>query len=775
MKRSLALLTLLFAAAVATAGDWSNWRGPKQTGVSDDTGLPAKFSANPKAKDSNVLWRVPYGGISDPIIQDGRVYVINKVGENLTQQERVMCFDAETGDVKWEHKFNVFLTDIVRDRLGWGHLAGDPETGNVYVHGTQGLLICFDKDGKILWQHSLTEEYGRVSGYGGRVCSPIVDEDLVIISMANASWGEQTVGGIRMAAFDKKTGAVRWWGWTDLRVYNTYYSCPTVAVINGERLVITGGGDGAITAFKVHTGEKVWSYKFGSESVNCTPVVEGDRIYCAHGEENENTTQGRVICVDGSKIVKGKYGPEPTLVWQVDGIKAKYASPALHKGKLYIPNEVGVLYCLNAEDGKQLWQYEYGKNTKGSPVVADGKIYITEVDARFHILEPKDTECAELASVFFRGRGAAPVELNGSPAIAHRKVYFMTSQDLYCIGLKDTEGTDARNPPPPQKQMAPRDAAPAHLQIEPADVTLVPGESQEFKAWAYDDKGQLIGPAEVEWELAGQLPLVFPVNFPDPPKMAPGAPPPLLKAELSEKTGATTKVTVSRPPPPGQFGRLVAKYKDLTNYSRVRVAVVPPFKADFSKVPVGRAPGGWVNTGGKFSVLKLPTGEVVLKKRDDAASPLVARAHAYIGLPTAKDYTIEVDVMGTKVRDELPDMGIDVQRYNLQLTGATQQLRLISWDALPRIDKSIVFPWKPDVWYSMKLTVDIQKDGKGLVHGKVWERGKPEPTDWTVEVEDPIPNLEGAPGLYGNSTANPTPKAHGTTVYYHNLRITPNK
>jgi outer membrane protein assembly factor BamB len=774
MKRTFSLVTVIIAAAVAQAGDWSNWRGPDQTGASREHGLPAKFSANPKVKDSNVLWRVPYGGISDPIVQDGRVYVINKVGENITQQERVMCFDADTGEVKWEHKFNVFLTDIVRDRLGWGHLIGDPETGNVYVHGTQGFLICFDKDGKILWQHSLTEEYGRVSGYGGRVTSPTVDGDLVIISMANASWGEQTVGGIRLVAFDKRTGAVRWWGWTDLRVHNTYYSCPTVAVINGERLVITGGGDGAVSAFKVRTGEKAWTYIFGNEAVNCTPVVAGDLVYIAHGEENENTTQGRVICIDGSKISKGKYGPEPKLVWQVDGIKAKYASPAIHDGKLYIPNEVGVLYCLDAATGKQLWQYEYGKNTKGSPVWADGKIYITEVDSRFHVLEPKDTECVELASVFFRGRGAVPVELNGSPAIANGRIYFMTSQDLYCIGLKDRPPAPD-DPKPPEAKEGDADTTPVHLQVVPADVDLVPGESIQLKARAFDSKGRLIGDVEVDWELAGQLPLQFPANWGPLPPATPGAgPPPPIKGTLSAQHGTSTKLTISQPPPPGQFGRVIAKFKGLTNYARVRVAVVPPFSADFSKVPEGRAPGGWVNTGGKFSVVKLPDGKVVLKKRDDAASPLVARAHGYIGLPTAKDYTITVDVMGTEVRNELPDIGIDVHRYTLQLAGNTQQLRLISWDALPRIDKSIAFPWKADVWYSMKLTVDI-KEGKGIVHGKVWEQGKPEPEEWTVEVEDPISNLEGAPGIYGNSTANPTPARHGTTIYYHNLKITPNK
>ena len=74
---------------------------------------------------------------------------------------------------------------------------GDPETGNIYAHGVQGLLFCFDKDLKVVWSHSLTEEYGRTSGYGGRTTSPVIEGDLMIVSMLNASWGEQARGGCR--------------------------------------------------------------------------------------------------------------------------------------------------------------------------------------------------------------------------------------------------------------------------------------------------------------------------------------------------------------------------------------------------------------------------------------------------------------------------------------------------------------------------------------------------------------------------------------------------
>src|SRR5262249_40604076 len=204
-------------------------------------------------------------------------------------------------------------------------------------------------------------EYGRISGYGGRVTSPIVDGDLVIISMLNASWGENATGRTRFVAFDKKTGDVVWWASTGLQPKDTYYSCPVVAVIHRERLRISGGGDGGVHAFKVRTGEKVWSYVFGPAAVNCSPVVSGSLVYIGHGEENENNSQGRVICLDAGQLDKGK----PKRVWEVDGIKAKFASPILHEGRLYIPDDLAQLYCLDAKTGKRIWDYQYGNNSKG--------------------------------------------------------------------------------------------------------------------------------------------------------------------------------------------------------------------------------------------------------------------------------------------------------------------------------------------------------------------------------------------------------------------------
>src|SRR5262245_31159240 len=359
------------AALPLVAADWWHWRGPSQTGASPEKNLPAKWSP----KGENLIWKAPYGCRSTPLVMNGRVYLINSTidnGDARTIQERVMCLDADSGKLIKEHRFNVFHSDIVTVRLGWTDLAADPKTGNIYAHGTQGFLNCYDKDLKLLWSRQLTEEFGRLTGYGGRVTSPHVDGDVVVVGMINSSWGDHAKGNDRYFAFNKHTGEVEWISEPRPEQKGTYYSHPITATVNGTRLVITGTSDGSVAAMKLSTGEPVWSYNLSVAAINSTPVFDPktNYVYIGSGEESpDNNVQGRIICVDAGNVENG----EPKLVWQEDGIKARYASPILDsdKGRLYMPDTIGQLYCFDAKSGDQLWKFRYGRNARGSPVLAD--------------------------------------------------------------------------------------------------------------------------------------------------------------------------------------------------------------------------------------------------------------------------------------------------------------------------------------------------------------------------------------------------------------------
>ncbi len=769
MNRFIPVLGLLALSFVSStfAADWLHWRGPEQAGVSRDTGLPDKWSPDKPGQD-NLIWKQPFGGRSAPLVSKGKVYIINGAGEGITEQERVMCFDAKTGEKLWEHKFNIFHTDIVTSRVGWANLAGDPETGNVYAHGIQGLFFCFSPDGKILWSKSLTEEYGRITGYGGRIPSPIVDEDLVIINFLNSSWGDHSRGGHRFLALDKKSGTPVWWSEPGGQPLDTIYSIPVVAVINGQRLLICGGADGALHAMKARTGEKVWSVPLSKRGLNVSPVVSGNLVYITQGEENlePGTRNGAVCCFDASKVANG----QPALVWRHTNVLAGYASPIVHQGRLYVPDNSAKLYCFNAADGTLLWDHKYGTSAKASPVWGNGKIYVGEVPSRFSILQPEANGCKTLHTVEFPpGADGQVMEINGSAAIADGRVYLVTGNGLYCIGTKEPK--PGVRPESPKEPPVDPSAKPAHLQVVPADIVLPKGGTANFKVRAFDGNGRFLKEVEAEWSLPTPTP-----PPPPPGGAAPPAPPP-LKGTISKEGKLDLDGAVG-----AQNGYVQAKVGDLTARARVRVAPLLPITQDFEAVPVGAIPSGWINAGGKFVVEERVDGGMrtrVLKKLANNPNPLLARANAYIGMPSLKDYTIEADLLGTEKRSSMPNMGVINSRYTLWLDGNKQRLLLSSWEANHRFEKILdPFEWKPDVWYRFKLQVLVEK-GEAICRGKVWPRDEKEPEAWTAEIKDPIPNAEGSPGVYayalgildkGGGQISP-----GTEVFYDNIRVMPNQ
>ncbi len=137
------------------------------------------------------------------------------------------------------------------------------------------------------------------------------------------------------------------------------------------------------------------------------------------------------------------------------------------------------------------------------------------------------------------------------------------------------------------------------------------------------------------------------------------------------------------------------------------------------------------------------------------------RSDVYIGPPDLSGYTVQADLMGVKRRRNRPDMGLIAQRYTLDMQGNHQRLQIRTWAAALRMAKTVDFPWEMEVWYTAKMRVDIEA-GKAIVRGKVWRRDEAEPAQWTITAEDPLPNGEGSPGIYGYSAGD---------IYYDNIRV----
>jgi len=759
----------------AQAADWIHWRGPLQTGFSADTGLPEHFEVTEEGKNG-LIWKKPFGGRSAPLVLGGRIHTIGGYDMSQpTEGERLLCFNADTGEKIWEKRFNVYHTDIVSSRLGWTTLTADAETGTIYAHTTGGYLFAVDKDGKDLWSRQLTEEFGRVTGYGGRIVSPLFDSGLVVVGLPNSSWGDQARGNGRFVAFDGKTGEVVWWSsptedlkTTSIALRGTYYSNPVVAVIGGKRMMITGAADGCVHALNVRTGERLWSYPMAAGVVNPSPVVDGNMVYVGHGEENpEGGPIGRVACLDASKIdPKTK---RPAVVWENKKLSKRFglASPAIADGRLYMPDDASEIVCFNAKSGKLLWRVKYGTVARGAPLIADGKMYIFDVNAKLAIYKLKgDQEPEELENVAFRRENGAAgfVETHGTPIAVNGKLYFLTQDQLYCVGVA---GGKAGVPSAKVAQETPFDAAaePVSVRVFPAEVTTTAGKPASLTVEFLDANGRVLPKKEMtpgNWSL------------PLPPKAPTGAQPPALVGELKADGD---KATFTPGKVPSQQGYVSVQFGEkLIARARVRVAPTLPYAQDFEKPPAGSVPGGWINTQAKYVIVEAEGGKYLKKVNTDPRPP-IARANAYVTTPDAANYAIQCDVRATEVDGKLPDAGVVNSRYTLILDGkqsgnGKRTARIVTWEARPRLQKSVEFDWQPGVWYTLKL-VAAAGDKTGKIQAKFWKKGDPEPAEWQLTLEDPSPNRNGAAALYGYVSNAVSEAKPGSEIHYDNLIITP--
>lgn len=744
----LVACVLLSTVSAASAGDWPQWRGPEQSGATREPAPVTTWSPG----GQNLVWKSDVGGRTAPIVLQGRVFIIAPVGEGVSLRERIVCMDAESGKSLWEVDIPVFHTDIVENRVGFTSLAGDVETGYVYAHATGGELICFDRDGKVIWKQSLTEDFGRVSGYGGRLHTPIIDEDRVILSFTCSSWGEYGKPAHRYYAFDKRTGAVIWSAAPGGPPNDTSCACPAVAVIGGRRLLIAPNVDGSVYALLSRTGETVWKFTASKRPLNTMPVVDGNKVFITHGEENLDTTvMGSVVCFDGSKTGDLDKSAE---VWRADGLEVGFAAPALANGRLYLVDNSANLICLDAATGKLNWKHKVGNLGKGSPLVTtDGVIYVGSQEEKglFWILRDAGDRCEVLDQKEFPRTAEGLDEVLGAPALANGRVIFQTRYATYCLGGKGGQPSRPVAAPPLSADPLPADAAPGATLLLPHEITLAPGQRTTFEARSFSATGQVLPTAAAPsgWTVAG------------------------VKGEWDE---ATRTFTAGPGPSAGQ---IKAKFGEKEVSARVRVAPQAPFKADFEAIAVDGAPAGWLNVGNKAKVIERDGGKV-LKHLAERPAPPFMRIRAFMTPPISGGYTIQADVLGGSRKSALkefwPDMGVVNSRYELLLMGdepKAPRLRLVTWAPIPRLQKDIPFEWKPGVWYRMKFQVSYEA-GKALLRGKVWARDQAEPSAWTIEESDPYPNLQGSPGLYGYANGT-TEKSKGAEILWDNVEVKGNE
>jgi outer membrane protein assembly factor BamB len=747
----LAVVALNVSAdAVLSETDWPEWRGPERTGASKATGLPSSWS--PTAGE-NLAWKAPYGGRSAPVVFGDRLYLQNTSGTGASMQERLMCFNADTGKVLWEHKYNIFTSDVPPHRIAWASPAVDPETGNVFAFSGNGLLMAFSPAGKLLWERSLAEEFGMWTTHGGRVSSPVIDGNQLIVSGLTFLWGQHAGGAHRFISFDKSTGQAIWLSAPEGRPTDTIYANPFIAEVEGTRMLFTGGSDGAMHGLKVATGEGVWQWLVSKRGLNTAALVLGPDVIVSHSEENIETNEmGMLAAVPANS--KGML-TDKAARWLIRGVQAGYASPVSDGERIYVLDNGGVLLAFEAKTGKHLWHQTLGTIAKASPVLADGKLYVGtentgDAGGKFFIVRPH-ADRAEILDQDWLGTPQKSEQIIASPIVARGRIYVTSMDAIYAIGPKavpnSTRSSNSDGSSAPSAKNA--SAGPASvLLVTPTELMAKPGQPIAFSLKAFDANGKPVSNAgAATWTLEGLKGTLDSGRFT--PEASAGAQAGLVKASVGSVSGA----------------------------ARLRVIPDLPWTFDFEG-PGDAPPAHWVNATGKFTVRAVDGNRVLVKLAENSFA-FAKRTRPFFGPPDLSNYTIEADVRSMEKRRQIADVGIVAQRYELVLFGNHQRLELQPWQPETQRTKRVDYKWKPDTWYVMKLEVQGLDKGQVRARGKVWPKGEPEPATWTIERIDPIGSVKGSPGIYADAMnsqpKNPDGTGGGSEIYYDNIRVYRNK
>ncbi|MGD8374976.1 MAG: PQQ-like beta-propeller repeat protein [Acidobacteriota bacterium] len=413
MRRRLILFPILIlAAAVALAGDWPQFRGPKRDGISDETGLLRAFPEG----GPEVLWSTPVGqGYAAAAIHDGKVY-FNDYDESAFDF-LVRCLDLNTGDELWRFR------EPRRIRPNHGITRTVPATDGALVFSLDPKAVLHALDaatGEERWRKDFVKDYGSQipPWYNGQ--NPLLDGGHLIVAPAGAK--------ALMVALDPATGKEIWTtanpqGWL------LSHASPMPATLGGVRQYLFSVLEGAI-GVAADDGRMLWHHPFKFNiSVSPSPLaIDGERVYVT-GAYDAGGTMFRVTR-DGDA-----WSTETLFVHGPTEWNSEVQTPILADGHMFAVGKAkrGLFTCLDL-DGKPVWTSE-GKASfdLGSFLLADGMFFVLEGSTgTLRLLEANAKGYSELA----RAQVLEGHDVWGPMALSDGKLILRDMTKMVCIKVK---------------------------------------------------------------------------------------------------------------------------------------------------------------------------------------------------------------------------------------------------------------------------------------------------------------------------------------------------
>src|SRR5689334_16229352 len=478
MLKNIALLFVLAIAlpfAVAASDEWSQFRGPNGTGVSETKGLPTEFGPT-----KNVVWKTELpAGHSSPVLTNDRIFVTAHTKEKLF----VICLDRQTGKILWQRE----VPHAHEGRLQNPNSPASPspvtDGTNVYVFFQDFGMISYDRAGKERWKLPL----GPFNMFYGFGASPILVDNKVVLPV------DQDNPTSYLIAVDKNKGKVLWK--VDRPAVISGYSTPIIyQPKQGPKQIIVPESF-QLSAYSVEDGKRVWwvrglacemksiashddEYLYingwgfpqnqPGQQIPTISFEEGLARYDKNGDKMVAKTEisgtekvdkmlaAAFEAFDGNRdekldekdweVFRAMMASENGLLaikmggqgdQTANAIRWKYQKPVpqvpstlLYKGVLYMINDSGILISFDPATGNVIKQGRlHGAIDKyfSSPVAADDKVFLIGQGGQVSVVKAGG-EWDVLAV------NELDDECYATPAIADGRLYIRTRSALYAFG-----------------------------------------------------------------------------------------------------------------------------------------------------------------------------------------------------------------------------------------------------------------------------------------------------------------------------------------------------
>ncbi len=456
VRGTMAAVVLMIVACSSMAADWPQWQGANRDGKSADTGLLKQWPEN----GPPLAWRIDKlgGGDGGPAVAAGRIYLMSNRGD----KEVVWALSEKDGSEIWVTPLGpAFQQQPAQGKEGPA-CTPTVDGDRIYVEGLAGNVVCLQAgDGKIVWQRSLTEDFGGRRPMWSFRESPLVDGDKVIVTP-----GSQDA---MLVALNKLTGETIWKcqmpesptpaapapgggpggdgdrggpGGRGGRGGGrggpgggggAGYASPIAIDFDGQRQYVQLTAS-ALIGVAASDGKFLWRYDKPANrmGINCSTAVYSDGMVFAASAYGAG---GGLVKL--SKDANGAVKAEE--VYATTDMQNHHGGMILLDGYLYGANggnEGGALVCLEFKTGKVMWDQREsaGRRAKGSLALADGLLYYRMEDGPVVLIEPKPDKYIERSRFEQPDRSKLPAWSH--PVIANGKLYIRDQDILFCYSIK---------------------------------------------------------------------------------------------------------------------------------------------------------------------------------------------------------------------------------------------------------------------------------------------------------------------------------------------------